>query len=508
MGASPLICIDFYKADHRRQYPAGTEYVYSNFTPRSAKLAPFPKGFEIDGVIVAGIQLFVEDFFVRFWNSNFFNLDKNAVVEEYKNRMDKALGPDSIPVDHIKDLWDLGYLPIHIKALPEGTLCPIGVPMLTIVNTDPRFFWLTNYLESALSNGLWKASTSATIAFHYRRLLESFCDRTGGDKSFVQWQAHDFSLRGMSGMWDAITSGIGHLFSFTGTDTVAAIDAAEEFYSGGIDGEMIGGSVPATEHSVMCMGGKDDEIGTIRRLITEIYPKGIVSVVSDTWDLWKVLTEYLPSLKPEIMAREGKVVIRPDSGNPADILCGDMMALATTPRRKGALQLLWEEFGGTINDKGFKVLDPHVGLIYGDSITLERAYDILSRMEKAGFASTNVVFGIGSYTYEYVTRDTFGLAMKATWGMVNGVPRNLQKDPVTDNGTKRSATGLLSVIRDPVSGKIELKQDCSRQEEEDGLLQTVFFNGVAINHETLGQIRARVTSNLPRPVAPNDDHLI
>jgi nicotinamide phosphoribosyltransferase len=176
----------------------------------------------------------------------------------------------------------------------------------------------------------------------------------------------------------------------------------------------------------MCSGGKDDEIGTFRRLL-ETYPTGILSVVSDTWDLWKVCTEHVVTLKEEIMARDGKLVIRPDSGNPADILCGlntgpDMYhtKIALYPAYKGVIELLWDVFGGTINEQGYKVLDPHIGAIYGDSITIERAEEICKRLEDKGFASTNVVLGIGSFTYQYNTRDTFGFAMKATYVEVNG----------------------------------------------------------------------------------------
>ena len=294
----------------------------------------------------------------------------------------------------------------------------------------------------------------ATIAHEYRRLLEAYADLTGADAAFIDWQAHDFSARGLSGPEDSMRAGFAHLCSFTGTDTVAAIDYAEQYYGADSDRELVGGSVPATEHSVMSMGGKLDEIGTFRRLITEVYPSGIVSIVSDTWDFWQVITEYAATLKDEILARapnalgQAKVVFRPDSGDPVKILTGylpdelagdadadgmytvkDTGGRITEAERKGAVECLWDLFGGDLTAKGFRVLHPRVGLIYGDSITLSRAERILERLRIKGYASTNCVFGVGSYSYQYLTRDSFGMAMKATWGMVNGEARELSRIP-------------------------------------------------------------------------------
>ena len=220
-------------------------------------------------------------------------------------------------------LHDLGYLPMKIKALPEGSFVPIRVPMFTMYNTKPEFFWLTNYFETLVSTTVWMPCNSATIAFQYRKILDKYANETSSIPEFVDWQGHDFSMRGMAGLEAALISASGHLLSFTGTDTIPAIDFLEQYYQADASKELVGGSVAATEHSVMCMGTNMGEQETFNRLITEIYPKGIVSIVSDTWDLWKVLTEYLPALKDEVMARDGKVVIRPDSGDPVDIICGN-----------------------------------------------------------------------------------------------------------------------------------------------------------------------------------------
>ncbi|PCJ60257.1 MAG: nicotinate phosphoribosyltransferase [Planctomycetota bacterium] len=487
---NPLMAIDFYKADHRRQYPEGTEYVYSNFTPRSSRLAPVLEGFD-DRVVFVGLQGFIKYFLIDLWDKEFFNKPKEKVVAKYKRRMDTSLGVGAVPVDHIEALHDLGYLPLRIKALPEGSRVNIKVPMFTVINTMPEFFWLTNYIETCISADVWKSCTTASIAYEYKKLLTEFANKTGAPLDFVAVQGHDFSSRGMSGNYDTGQSGFGHLSSFIGTDTVPAIDYAEDYYNA--EGDIIGVSVPATEHSVMCMGTEDNEIETFKRLINDLYPTGVVSIVSDTWDFWKVLTEYAPALKKDILARKvnelglAKVVFRPDSGDPVKIICGDPEAEVGSPAYKGAVECLWEIFGGTETAKGFKMLNERVGLIYGDSITLQRAFDILSNLEKKGFASSNIVFGIGSYTYQYTTRDCFGFAMKATWGQVNGEGREIFKDPATDRGEKKSAVGLLRV--EETENGFELFDRQTAEQEKRGALDVVFENGKLIKETSLAEIR-------------------
>lgn len=545
---NPLLLTDFYKISHYQQYPKGTEIVYSNLTARKSMI----KG--IDKVVFFGLHYFIKKYLIGYFDEHFFKKDKEVIINDYSRRIKTSLGADLPNYKHIEDLHDLGYLPLEIKALPEGSLVNLRVPMLTIKNTKPEFFWLTNFIESFMSCVLWKPVTSATIAYEYRKLLDKYAEETGIPKEFVQWQGHDFSFRGMSCLESAELSGMGHLLSFTGTDTIPAIDAVEKYYYTNAETTLIGGSVPATEHSVMCTGSKEGEIDTFRRLITETYPKGIVSIVSDTWDLWKVCTEYLKELKDLIMSRDGKVVIRPDSGDPVNILCGEpiphymdlddaktcMLEYAEfddarkqvyikvccvegkvlkltlsvireytkqydtwficestfevgeverSHQQKGVVELLWEVFGGTTNEKGYKVLDPHIGVIYGDSITLERAESICKRLQEKGFAS-QVVFGIGSYTYQYNTRDTFGMAIKATYAVVNGESRNLQKSPVTDDGTKHSATGLLKVVKE--GAEYRLIDKVPTEEEERGCLKTVFKDGLIFNTSTFEEIRKRL----------------
>ncbi len=505
---------DFYKTGHKPMYPNEMSKLYSNLTPRKSRM----KG--VNQVVVFGIQAFIIKFLIEDFNKNFFGarrtteprpgikdpLLKEDIINQYKRQI-------SVDTKHIEELWDLGYLPLHIKALPEGTICPIGVPCLTITNTHPNFGWLVNYLETPMSAELWGPITSATIAHEYKKLLTKYALETDPENiGFVQWQGHDFSMRGMYGIEAAILSGMGHLTSFTGTDTIPAIYALEQFYAA--EG-LIGGSVPATEHSVMCMGTKEAEIDTFRRLL-KVVPTGILSVVSDTWDLWKVCTEYLPQLKEEILARDGKLVIRPDSGDPVDIICGlDLKHFdkvgrkAKFPGEKGVIELLWDIFGGTVNEQGYKVLDPHIGAIYGDSITLDRAEQICERLKAKGFASTNIVLGIGSFTYQYNTRDTFGFAVKATYGELEfneyaewqspealepaswTERREIFKDPITDDGTKKSKKGLLRVDYNE-EGQLVCYDQQTDEQEEQGLLQTVFLDGKLINPVTLEQVRERL----------------
>jgi len=484
-----MLLSDAYKQSHKNQYPEGTTFVYSNFTPRSDKYAS-TKG----GVVVFGIQAFVRKLH-KWFRDDFFNRDKAFVIEEfvdiYRNYFFSE--PETA---HLEELHDLGYLPILIKALPEGTICPIGVPVLTIENTLPEFFWVTNFLETIMSTELWLPMTSATIAHEYKKILTKWSERTCDNNDHIPFQAHDFSMRGMSGLEAAMASGAGHLLSFSGSDTIPAVFYLRDYYAASPGGEMFACSIPATEHSVMSMGTKDDEIGTFRKLITETYPSGIMSIVSDTWDLWKVITEYLPKLKDEIMARDGKVVIRPDSGDPVDIICGDRIGskskITDSPERKGVIQLLWDIFGGTVNDKGFKVLDPHIGAIYGDSITLERAGDICSRLAMSGFASSNIVFGVGSFTYQFNTRDTYGFAMKATAGVVNGEYREIFKDPVTDDGIKKSLKGFLAVYKN--GDNIYVKDSVSYSESRTGCLAPVYDNGILQRFDSFKTIKERLNN--------------
>lgn len=476
MQHNSLEMIDWYKADHRRQYPDGTNLVFSNLTPRKCRIS------DINGnqtAVFFGLQYFIQEYLTTF-------IDRMN-VSWFRDTAESSLGM-AMDDEHFRQLEQMRRLPLCIYALPEGISIPAGIPAMVMWNTHPDAYWLVNYLETILSACVWQPSTSATIAKLYRGIFEMYAKVSSDTLEAVNFQGHDFSFRGMSSLETAAVSGAGHLLAFDGSDTVPAISLLRNYYRAF---EPLGFSVPATEHSVMCAGTREAEIDTFRRIMG-LYPTGIVSIVSDTWDYWKVLTEMLPTLKKEIMTRNGKVVIRPDSSKktPLEIICGDPEG-ETEAEKKGSVQLLWEIFGGTTNSKGFKVLDPHIGLIYGDSITPSLAAAICERLIKQGFASTNWVAGIGSYTYQYNTRDTLGWAMKATYVEVNGEPRNIFKNPATDNGTKKSAQGLLAVYR-TADGQFQLKQNASWDDVKFCSFQKVFEDGHLFNQPTLDDIRRRV----------------
>lgn len=505
---NPLLLTDGYKLSHQPMHPPGTNLVYSNLTPRKSR----QKG--VDHIIFFGLQYYLKGWLQDAFNKNFFDLDEDVAIRQFSRVIKSYLGEGQISEEPFRELHRLGYLPLKIKALPEGMRVPIGVPVMTIRNTHPDFAWFTNFVESHLSCSVWGSITSATTAFEYRKILEKWAMKTTGGIEGVEWQAHDFSFRGMNGVEAGMMSGAAHLTSFAGTDSIPSLCFLEKFYNADIAHELVGGSVPASEHSVMCLGTKEGEEDTYRRIIEDVHPKGIVALVSDTWNLWNVVEVILKNLKEKILARDGKLVIRPDSGDPVHILCGytdedfairrdgnlHMVPKKLTDfqnevlregnevsKKKGLIELLWDQFGGTINEQGYKVLDPHIGAIYGDSITLARADEICARLEAKGFASTNVVLGVGSYSYQFVTRDTYGFAIKATYAEVNGVPREIFKDPITDDGMKKSLKGLLYVYRDKDGVKVQ--DQCDKQQEEYGLLRTVFENGELIRETDLGTVR-------------------
>lgn len=481
-----LLC-DFYKISHKTLYPKGTELIYSTFTPRDSRIK------NINSVTVFGVQSFIKEYLVDFFTENFFNKEHDVIISEYERVLKYTLGIQNPDSSHISALHKLGYLPLEIRALPEGTQVPIRVPMLTINNTLPEFFWLTNYVETLMSCELWQCMTSATLAREYYNLLKQYADETSSDSSFVKFQGHDFSMRGMSSLKSAINSGMGHLVYFNGTDTIPAISAIEQYYNGNIEKELIGTSIPATEHSIECAYGNDEEY--ILDIITNKNPTGFVSIVSDGYDFWNVVTKILPKIKDTIMSRDGRLVIRPDSGDPVKIVIGDPSANSEA-EQKGLIESLWDTFGGTINAKGFKELDSHIGAIYGDSITLDRARSISEGLKSKGFATTNIVYGIGSFTYQYNTRDTFGFALKSTLVKINGEEIQIFKNPKTDNGVKKSAKGAVSVVNTPngliVKDGLFLEQSAN---DPNNLLTLVYKDGKIIKEYSISEIRKRAENN-------------
>ncbi len=316
-----VLLLDAYKLFHRQMYPSNTVTVYSNATARHCK---HYKGPNKDYVISFGQQRLVRLLKDKF--QDFFDLPHDDVMNFIKKQLTSFTGAE-YAVDHLSYLHKLGYLPLVIKGLPEGSKVPFGVPYMTMYNTDPKCYWLTNYLETYMSSEIWHQVTTATIANDYRLLFEDYAIKTVGNTDFVQFQGHDFSARGDFG-WEASSSiGLGHDTSFSGGDTVSSYLDAQYYYDSGQNDwdkfNLVQTSVPATEHSVQCayFNPKDGEELAYLDAILEKFPTGIVSIVCDGFDFWKFLTEVVPQRKEAIMARNGKVVFRPDSGNPVDIIC-------------------------------------------------------------------------------------------------------------------------------------------------------------------------------------------
>lgn len=493
MTRLPIILMtDAYKLHHREQYPENTEYVYSTWTPRQSLV----KG--VDGVVVFGLQKFIKEFLIDGFNESFFSRPKNEVVAEYSRVMKYGYFDQNPYTKHIEDLHDLGYLPLSIKSLPEGTVVPVRTPTTTFVNTDPRFFWLTNYLETLTSSELWPMSTSATLIYQYFKLSNKYLTDTVGNTEFGAFQNHNFSMRGIRGVDSSISTDLAHILCSKGSDTILGMLSAEKWYGADIEKEFVSTSVFATEHAVMCAGGMNER-DTFLRLLTKVHPTGILSIVSDTWDFWNVVGNILPTIKDVVMKREGKLVIRPDSGDPVKIVVGNPDA-ENEWEKMGLVESLWTIFGGTTNSKGYKELDAHIGAIYGDSITLERAANILEGLKQKGFASNNIVFGVGSFTYNYNTRDTLGYAMKATMVVINGDEKQIYKAPKTDSGVKKSQKGCVVVYKNTENGKIEYTDGHSIKSETiasfggNNLLRETFRDGKLLIDETLSEIRARLAS--------------
>jgi nicotinamide phosphoribosyltransferase len=487
-----MLLTDGYKLGHKTMYPDNMTKLYSNFTPRTNK--HFPQA--THGAVVFGIQYFIKKYLIDEFQNNFFMRPKNVVVDEYYNLLLGFLGKevaDRIGTQHIADLHDLGYLPIKIKALQEGTYCPIGVPLLTITNTNPKFAWLTNYLETLISNSLWKLINSATTADVFKRELMRHAMKTGfynrQDTSNIDFLCHDFSMRGLSGIDDAVCVGMSHFTSFSGGETLPGIIGAEYYYGADNTKTPFAGTIPATEHSIECSnatdfdGNPDDERYFVEML--KKFPNGFISIVADGYDYWNFISKIVPKYKNEIMARNGRVVIRPDSGDPVKIICGDPEAEDPIVRM-GSYEFLCKTFGGTFNKKGYFELDSHIGLIYGDAINMKRQAEIYKQLEDKGIAATNLVLGIGSFTYQCSTRDGLGLAMKATYCEIDGKPKEIFKDPKTTISTgmsKKSLRGLIKVDYDD-QYKLVAHDRVTPEEENKGYLTTVFEDGRFTDHCT------------------------
>lgn len=497
-----LYYTDAYKVGHKRMLAKGTKRLYGTCIPRSLKHGP--KG--ATHVVSFGQRMawrWIHDVFEK----QFFSLSLHEAIEFGKD-MSLMLG-QQYDYEHFVELHKLGYLPIKVRSLDEGVETLPNIPHSDFINTKDGFAWLTLYLETIFSSLMWKPSVAATIAKQYRRNAIEWVKKTDPINLWlVDYMCHDFSARGLS-PHDMVSVGLGHATSFRGSDTLIAIPAARYYY-GEPDNEVIINSVNASEHSVSTT--KIFTVGEKQMILDWLkeFPTGILSVVADTFDLWKLITEYLtdPEVKNAILARNGKLVIRPDSGIPEEIICGTGFHRPSTgqpdydwtntpprsqwyPSEKGVIELLWDIFGGTINEQGYKILDSHIGAIYGDSINLDRQVEMYKRLEAKGFASTNIVLGVGSFTYAHTTRDTIGMAIKGAWFETDEGQFDIYKDPITDDGTKKSLKGFQSVHYDTVKNEYVVTSEVSEEEHNSPFneLKVIYQDGIFYNQMRFSTIR-------------------
>lgn len=467
---------DVYKLGHMRMYKPGTTKVYSYLCARSTK--------KETEALFFGLQPYLKLLSRGVTSDN---------AEEFMSYYTEILGasPPADIADKINALVKLGYIPLEIKAVPEGTLIDNKNVLATVTNTDPNFAWVVGFFESLLLK-VWNTTSVATLSHKFKRVVTEFTKETSDSDFLVPFLVHDFGYRGVSSEATAELSGAAHLVNFCGTDTIPAVKFLKENY--GATG-LVGASVPASEHSIHCSFGPtaEDELAYVNNMM-DLNPTGIVSVVSDAYDYWRMLTVTLPAVKDKILARDGKYVVRPDSGDPMLILCGDPDAEVGSPAFKGTFRLLEETFGATVNSKGYKELNSKIGVIYGDGMYFARYVSILNEMKKMGYANTNLVIGIGGLLLQQHNRDDLGFAFKATYAEINGVATELYKDPITDPG-KKSHKGLMMLVKD-TNGKYTTKDGVTWDEEGRGELETVFINGTLLNETTLQDVRERATVGL------------
>lgn len=581
---------DSYKLSHDGFTPDDLNEVFSNGTPRFYHYfkQKYP---DFEGKLVTfGTQYMVK--YVKDLFDTFFTADKDREIARLKRVFTRYIGLQDY--SRFEDLHDLGYLPIEIRALPEGAMINFGLPIFTIRNTHPEFDWLTNYLETILSFLIWKPLTVANISREFYKLSMKFAEETCDDTSHVKFQNHDFSERGQSGCDSTESVGMAWLSHSIGTDNTPGVFGADYYYKGEECG-IVGLSVPASEHAVVTCNIINNAIMSqnvpveelvitdemlkagekqfLLDVLTKYYPTGIVSSVFDSYDYWAALTEILPEIKDVIMSRDGKLVVRPDSGDPIEVVCGtvtvwdgnnfdsvddaaeyfkeklieeineetahgergvdsatgyfsfedniyafdvsvdwnrydkrfyfiecdyveNIRGVELTPQQKGTVQVLWEIFGGKVNSKGYKVLDEHIGLIYGDGINYYRAKEIFTRLKQKGFASSNIVYGVGSFTLNLISRDDLGFAIKATHCKVGTRNVPIYKDPKTDSG-KKSAKGYLFVSKSE-DGSYNLESDVSFEKHmsDENMLGIILKDGNFFNEVSLDDIRRDLNLDL------------
>lgn len=457
-----LIKTDSYKLNHWNQYPENTQYVYSYFESRN--------GAKFDETPFFGLQYILKKYFVG-------QVVTREAIEETANLCKYHFGDESYfnrkGWEHILKTHE-GKLPLRIKAVPEGTPVTVNNILMSVENTDPRVPWLTNYVESVLTH-VWYSSTVAALSRSTKQMFKKFLDETSDNLQSINFMLHDFGYRGVSSDESAEIGGAAHLINFLGTDTVVAMDAALKYYNADI--KNLAFSVAATEHSVMSARGEFGEEDVLDQLFAK-YKKGILSVVSDTYDIYNFVEKLVcGKYKKEILNREGVFVVRPDSITP----------LHPTPESETLwiVQTLANSFGYTVNSKGYMVLNPKVRVLWGDGIDQEGIYKILETLKNNGFSAENAVFGMGGGLLQKINRDTSRFAFKSSAQCRDGVWYDVFKKP--KDLSKASKKGKLKLLKDG---------DCFKtvrfEDKGDDILEVVFENGKLVREYSFDQIRENV----------------
>ena len=453
MQTSILLNSDSYKYSQFNQYPEGTEYVYSYIESRGGKF---------DTTVFFGLQAFIQEYLTQPITQSDID-EAEAIITAHGEPFNRA------GWQRILDVFD-GYLPVEIKAVSEGTVVPVGNVLVSIMNTDPQSYWLTSFLETALLRAVWYPTTVATNSREIKKVILDALDHTG-TPSDISFKLHDFGARGVSSLESAGIGGAAHLVNFMGTDTVEALLFARRYYGA----DMAGFSVPAMEHSTVTSWGRHGEVDSYRNMVKKNgKPGGIVSAVSDSYDIYEACKLWGTVLKQDVLDSGATLVVRPDSGYPAEVVLDCALILAS-------------HFGYTINEKGYKVLN-NVRILQGDGINITSIKQILDYLEGANFSADNVVFGQGGALLQIVNRDDQKFAMKCSAIRVNGEWRDVYKDPITDPG-KRSKRGRLELVeRD--GEVITIRQEEVDAHFDNVLLETVFMDGNLIRFQYFDEIRA------------------
>lgn len=455
--ANIILNVDSYKTSHYLQYPPGAEIVSSYIESR---------GGEYDRSVFFGLQMFVKQYLTR------------PITAADIDEADDVLTAHGVPFNRAGWAYILnrhgGYLPIEIEAVSEGTVLPVGNVLVQARNTDPNCAWLTSYLETALLRAIWYPTTIATRSNECRQTIQRALEDTADSIRGLDFKLHDFGARGASSMETAAIGGAAHLLNFKGTDTVSGVMALRRYYGA----DMPGFSIPAAEHSTITCWGRANEGKAYANMLDKFAgPENLVAVVSDSYDLFGAIdTLWGGALRERVINNGGTVVIRPDSGNPVDIVCD-------TIRR------LMDKFGYRENSKGFLVLPDYLRVIQGDGVRPAMIRNILSVMKLKRLSAENVAFGMGGELLQNVNRDTMKFAMKASAIRINGLWQDVYKDPVTDTG-KRSKRGRLALITDG-NGRYQTVRE-SELGSAANRLEVVFRDGELLRDEHFDAVRKRV----------------